>query len=36
MGVKEILTQLLDDVEKHGDKLVREHLDFYIKQLNEL
>ena len=32
----EILNQLLDDVEKHGTKLVREHLNYYIKQLNKL
>ena len=34
--MNEILNQLLDDVKKHGDELVRDHLDYYIKQLNEL
>jgi len=34
--MNEILNQLLDDVEKHGDKLVRDHLDYYVKQLNEV
>jgi hypothetical protein len=34
--MKEILNQLLDDVEKHGTKLVREHLTHYVKQLNKI
>lgn len=34
--MKEILNQLLDDVAKHGDKLVRDHLEYYVKQLKEL
>jgi hypothetical protein len=33
---KEILNQLIDDVEKHGVDLVKSHIDYYIKQLNEL
>ena len=34
--MQEILNQLLNDVEKHGVTLVREHLNYYIKQLNEV
>lgn len=34
--MNEILNQLLDDVQKHGDSLVRDHLDYYVKQLNEV
>lgn len=31
--MEEILNQLLNDVEKHGVTLVRDHLNYYIKQL---
>ena len=34
--MNEILNQLLNDVDKHGINLVREHLAYYEKQLNEV
>ena len=34
--MNEILNQLLNDVEKHGITLVRDHLQYYEKQLNEV
>ena len=34
--MQEILNTLLNDIEKHGVTLVREHLNYYIKQLNEI
>lgn len=34
--MNEILNQLLNDAEKHGIQLVRDHLSYYEKQLNEV